>query len=127
MRIRWSIAVVVLSVFSLGKPVFGDAGQHGPKYGGVTREVGKVTFELVAKTISMTLYVSDHGKPLSTRGAKAEATVYASNEKSVVTFEPTGENMLIAKGSFKTGVGVRVALTVALAGQKETRLTFNLR
>jgi hypothetical protein len=119
---------LLLVALCLSAPSAGDTGHsHGPKYGGVTREVGKVTYELVAKSDSMTLYVSDHGKPLSTRGAKAEATVYANNEKFVVTLEPAEENTLIAKGSFKTGVGVRVALTVGLPGQKETRLTFNLR
>ena len=53
---------------------------------------------------------------MATRGGKAEATVYASNEKFVATLEPAEENMFIAKGSFKTVVGVRVALTVSLPG-----------
>ncbi len=117
------VAAVCLSSLSFA----GTGHSHGPKYGGVAREVGALTFELVAKTDSMTLYVSDHGKPVATRGAKAEAIVYAGNQKSAITLEAAGENTLTAKGRFKTGVGVRVAMTVVLAGQKETRLTFNLK
>ena len=122
-----SVFLFLFALF-LNAPSFADAGHgHGPKYGGVAREVGKLTYELVAKADSMTLYVLDHGKPVSTRGAKAEATVYAGNEKTAVTLEPAGENKLTAKGNFKTGVGVRVATIVVLPGQKEMRLTFNLK
>jgi hypothetical protein len=120
--------LVILSALSLSSPSIADKGHsHGPKYGGIAREVGKLTFELVARPDSMTLYVSDHGKPISTHGAKAVATVYAGSEKTAVTLEPAGENTLTAKGDFKTGVGVRVATTVVLSGKNETRLTFNLR
>jgi len=122
------IPVILLASLAANAPVRADAGQaHGPKHGGVAREVGKLTYELVAKPDSLTLHVSDHGKPISTRGATAEATIYAGNEKIPVALRPEGENMLVAKGSFKTGVGVRVALTVALAGQKDIRLTFSLK
>lgn len=100
---------------------------HGPRYAGVAREVGEVTFELVAKPDVMTLYVSDHGKPLSMRDAAAEATIYAGNERTTVKLAPVGESTLEAKGSFKTGVGVRVAVTVMRPKQKDLRLTFNLR
>ena len=100
---------------------------HGPRYGGVAREVGEVTYELVVKPDTMTLYISDHGKPVSVRGAKTEATTYAGNERTITTLVPLGENTLAASGSFKTGVGVCVAVTVVRAQQKERRLTFNLK
>ncbi len=122
------IPVVVLASFAASAPVRADTGHaHGPKHGGVAREVGKLTYELVAKPDSLTLHVSDHGKPVSTRGASAEATIYAGNEKTAVKLDPVGENTLVAKGGFKTGVGVRVAVTVTLEKRKETRLTFNLK
>lgn len=121
-------AITLFAAVCLCAPSFADTGHgHGPKYGGVAREVGKLTYELVARPEVLTLYVSDHGKPVSTRGARAEGTVYAGNDKAAVTLEPAGDNTLAAKGSFRTGVGVRVAMTVVLPGQKETRLTFNLK
>lgn len=105
----------------------GAGHDHGPKYGGVTREVSSVTYELVAKSDSLTLYVSDHSKPIMTQGAKAEATIYAGNDKTAVVLEPAGDNRMTAKGSFKVGVGVRVALTVTLAGKSEAKANFNLK
>ena len=109
-------------------PVFAGAGHdHGPKYGGVVREVKNVTYELVAKPDSLTLYVNDHGKPVPTQGAQAEAVIYASNEKTTVKLDPAGENRMMAKGSFRVGVGVRVALTTILPGKPPAKVTFNLK
>ncbi|MBZ0094209.1 MAG: hypothetical protein K8H75_02360 [Sulfuricella sp.] len=105
----------------------GAGHDHGPKYGGMAREVGSVTYELVAKADSLTLYVSDHGKPIQTQGAKAEATVYAGSNKTTVVLEPAGDNRMTAKGSFKVGVGVRVVLRATLAGKSEAKANFNLK
>ncbi len=109
-------------------PVFAGAGHdHGPKYGGVVREVRNVAYELVAKPDSLTLYVSDHGKPVAIQGAQAEAVIYAGNQKTTATLEPAGENRMIAQGSFKVGVGVRVVLTTTLPGKPPAKATFNLK
>jgi hypothetical protein len=109
-------------------PLHAGAGHdHGPKHGGVVREVGSVTYELVAKSDALTVHVSDHGKPIATAGAKAEVTLYAGNDKTVVSLEPAGDNHMVAKGSFKIGVGVRAALTVTLAGKAEAKANFNLK
>lgn len=105
----------------------GAGHDHGPKYGGVAREVGSVTYELVVKSDSLTLYVSDHGKPVATQGAKAEVTLYSGNNKTTVALESAGDNRMTAKGSFKVGVGVRVALIATLAGKSEAKANFNLK
>lgn len=109
-------------------PAFADAGHdHGPKYGGVVRELHNIAYELVAKPDSLTLYVSDHGEPVPTRGATAEAVIYAGNGKTAVRLEPAGENRMVARGSFKVGVGVRVVLTTTLPGKTPAKATFNLK
>ncbi len=109
-------------------PVLAGAGHdHGPKYGGVVREAKSVAYELVAKPDSLTLYVSDHGKPVATQGATAEAVIYAGNDKTIVLLEPAGENRMLAKGNFKVGVGVRVMVTATLAGKVPARATFKLK
>ena len=107
-------------------PAFAGAG-HGPQYGGVVREVRHVAYELVAKPDSLTLYVSDHGKPVPIQGATAEAVIYAGNDKTTVKLEPAGENRMSAKGTFKVGVGVRVAVTTTLAGKPAGKVTFKLK
>ena len=109
-------------------PAFAGAGHdHGPQYGGVVREVKNITYELVAKPDSLTLYVSDHDKPVPTQGATAEAVIYAGNEKTAVRLEPAGENRMVAQGTFKVGVGVRVVLTTTLPGKPPAKAIFSLK
>ncbi|MEW5967854.1 MAG: hypothetical protein AB1720_12810 [Pseudomonadota bacterium] len=122
------LAVASLAASLHAAPALAGAGHdHGPKYGGVVREVRNIAYELVAKPDSMTLYLNDHGKPVSTQGVTAEAVIYAGSEKIAVKLEPAGENRLVAKGSFKVGVGVRVIVTATLPGKPPAKATFNLK
>lgn len=105
----------------------GHAHDHKPLYGGVVAEAKDLNFELVAKADSLTLYVVDHGKSVATEGGRATATIHAGNEKTTIALEPAGEGKFVAKGNFKPGVGVRVAVAVALAGKPETKLNFRLK
>lgn len=120
-------AVVALAGIAIAPVHAGGGHDHGPRYGGVVREVKGVSYELVARPDSLTLYVSDHGKPISTAGAAAVAVLYAGSDKTTVQLESAGENTLQAKGEFKVGVGVRVALTATFPGNKVVRTTFNLK
>ena len=125
---RTFLAVASAAITLNAMPAFAGAGHdHGPKYGGVVRELHSVSYELVAKPDSLTLYVSDHGKPIATQGATAEAVIYAGNDKTTVRFEPAGENRMVVKGSFKVGVGVRLILTTTLPGKTPAKATFKLR
>lgn len=124
--IRLSLAAASM-LFATIPALAGVGHDHGPKYGGVVRELHDVTYELVAKPDSLTLYVSDHGKPIATQGASAVAVIYGGNGKTTVKLEPAGDNRMVAKGSFKVGVGVRVVLTTNLSGRKPARTSFNLR
>lgn len=79
----------VVTAHGFGTPAQAGTGHdHGPKHGGVAREVKNVTCELVARPDIMTLYVSDHGKLIATEGAKGEATIDAGNEKTRVPLQP---------------------------------------
>ncbi len=126
MKKRHWLAILALSM-TCGGALAGTGHDHGPKHGGVAREVKSITYELVARGDSLTLHVSDHGKPVSTAGAKAEVALYTGNEKTVVALEPAGDNRMAATGSFKVGVGVRAALSVTLAGKPQARANYNLK
>ncbi|MEW5771112.1 MAG: hypothetical protein AB1831_12210 [Pseudomonadota bacterium] len=122
------IAAAALAAAFTASPAFAGAGHdHGPKYGGVVREVKDVAYELVARPDSLTLHVSDHGKPVATQGGSAEAVIYAGSDKTTVKLEPAGDNRMAAKGRFKVGVGVRVVLTAALPGKAPAKAIFNLK
>lgn len=131
MQLRKLLSVATLAVLvqapAIAADKHGHDHDHKSLYGGVVAEAADINFELVAKSDSLTLYVSDHGKPVASSGAKASGTVFAGGEKTPVMFEPAGDNKLIAKGSFKTGVGVRVAASVTMAGKPEAKLNFKLK
>ena len=100
---------------------------HRPLHGGIVAEAGDLNYELVARPDSLTIYVTDHGKPVAATGARGTATVHSANEKTTAVLEPAGENKLSAKGSCKQGDGGRAAATVALAGKPEAKLNFRLK
>jgi hypothetical protein len=112
----------------LAPAAFAGAGHdHGPKHGGIVREVGDVTYELVVRAETLTLYLFERGKPLAAAGAKAESTLYAGNEKTKAMLIPIGDNRLAAQGAFKTGVGVRAEIVVSLPGRPEAKINFRLK
>ena len=124
---------ITLACLALGIAcIAAAADKHGhdhdkPLHGGIIAEAAGLDFELVTKADSLTLYVIDNGKPVPTAGAKGAATVHAGSEKTAATFEAAGENKLVAKGSFKMGVGVRMAVAVTLPGKPEAKLNFRLK
>ncbi|MDH4283689.1 MAG: hypothetical protein OEV35_00060 [Gallionellaceae bacterium] len=131
MKPHYYIAVLGLALTSVmptwAAEQHGHGHDHKPAHGGIIAESDDISYELVAKAETMTIYVSGHGKPVVTTGAKASGTLYAGNEKTPLAFEAAGDNKLTAKGSFKTGVGVRVAVSVTLPAKPEARLNFRLK
>lgn len=106
-------------------------GEHAhdakPAYGGVVSVVKDVNYELVAKPDTITLYVTDHGKPVDTKDASATLTVLSASDKSEVKLTPAGENKLQAKGSFKVEKGTKVVAAVATGGGKPQNVRFTLK
>jgi hypothetical protein len=76
----------------------GGAAAHGakPQHGGVIQSAGDLSFELVARDGKAVIYVDDHGKPLSTRGASGNMTVLTGTKKTELVLTPDGANMLAA-------------------------------
>jgi hypothetical protein len=125
--ITTAVVCLALGIGSIAHAADVHGHDHKPLHGGILAEAAGLDFELMAKSDSLTLYVDDNGKPVATAGAKGTATVYAGGEKITATFEPAGENKLVAKGGFKMGVGVRVAVSVTLAGKAEAKANFRLK
>lgn len=100
---------------------------HKPAHAGVAIQSAGLNLELVAKSDLLTLYVTDHGKPVAVTGGHASATIYSSSGKTEITLRPTGENKLTANGDFKTGLGVRVAVVLNLPNKGEIKGNFRLK
>lgn len=98
-----------------------------PAYGGVVSVVKDVNYELAAKPDTITLYVTDHGKPVDTKGATATLTLLSASDKSEVKLSPAGENKLQAKGTFKVEKGTKVVAAVATGGGKPQNVRFTLQ
>lgn len=74
-----------------------------PLHGGQALAAGPYHLELVAKSGSLVLYVTDHAdKAIPTDGAKAKATIQQGYEKAKmqVELEPSGDNTLTGTGAF---------------------------
>lgn len=104
------------------------AGPHhalAPQHGGIVREVRDLSYELVARPDRLVVHVSDHGKPVSTAGARAQITLTGAS--APVQLAPVAGNQLIASGSFRVGLGVRAILEVSLPGHRPARVIFPLK
>jgi hypothetical protein len=90
--------VLVMSLFTL---VVNAASAHGgaePKHGGVVQAAGALSFEPTARDNGATIYIEDHGEPLSTAGMTGRLTVLYGGERSDAELKPSGENRLEAEG-----------------------------
>lgn len=114
-----SAALFVALSLSVSHAALASEKDHdaAPKHGGVVAVVKDVNYELVAKPDTLTLYVIDHGKPVSTKGGSATLTLLSAADKAEVKLEPAGENKLEAKGAFKVEPGTKIAGTVKLEGK----------
>lgn len=127
------IAVLAVSIANIGMAADDHKGHnhddkkgaehpHDSKsvYGGVVSVVKDVNYELVAKPDVITLYITDHGKPVDTKDASATLTMLSASDKSEVKLTPAGENKLQAKGSFKVDKGTKVVASVVTAGKPQS-------
>lgn len=95
----------------------GSAWSHGdwqPKHGGQLND-GETTFELVVRGRSVTIYLEDHGTPISTKAARGELTITRGDLSVVRALEPAGENRMRAVDPASLARGDRVLARVTLS------------
>lgn len=96
-----------------------------PKRGGVVQSANHMDFELVAQADGASIYIDDHGKPVSVAGASGKLTVLNGTEKSEAELKPAGDK-LEAKG-IKVASGSKVVVSVTTAEKKTMSLRFTVR
>lgn len=100
---------------------------HGkPQHGGVVAEAGTFEGELVTAPRGPTLYVTEHGRPLSTAGATGKLVVLTSGQRSDLELVPAGENRLAPAQPVALLKGARVVATVTLKDGRSGALRFDL-
>ena len=119
----FAVIAVATSVLS-----FNGAFAHGekPKHGGVVQVASDMSFELVSKGDVATIYVEDHGKPVSTAGMNGKLTVLNGTEKSEAELKPAGDNKLEAQG-VKLAKGAKAVASVTTARKKTINVRFAVK
>jgi hypothetical protein len=130
MLIRSNFLRAIVASAAIAMPFSVNAhSEHGkPQYGGVVGEAGAFQVEFVPKSDSLTLYVTDHGKPVSVKGATAKLTMLSGTTKSEVELKPTNDGTkLESKGTFNVTKGTKIVSIVTLAGKSPSTARFEIK
>ena len=125
-------ALIALTTLALGlatTPVTFAAGSHdhSPKFGGIVAEGKAFDAELVAKTDLITVHVSDHGKPMATKGAKGKITMLTGADKTEVELTPAGDSRMEAKGKFNVSAGTKAVVVITPEGKSASTVRFTIK
>ena len=104
----------------------GGTDDHKPKFGGVVVETKAGDMEIVAKSDSIQIYITDHGKAMKLDGAKAKVTLLNGTEKSEADLVLVGDK-LEAKGAFKVAKGTKGIAVVTLVGKPPATARFDIK
>ena len=97
-----------------------------PRHGGVVVEVNEVDYELVGRDGTFVIHVSDHGKPVSTKGWSGNISTLGG-DKASAELAPSGENLLEVKGTMKVKPGTRLLATIQAPGKKPLQIRFTTK
>lgn len=122
MKIKVLITSLLLSVF--GFAYAGPSHELKPAHGGVIVEAKDIDVELVAKSDILAIYLSDHGKPLSSEGGNAKLTILNGSDKKEYELLPVGGRFEL-KGAFSVPKGSK-AIAVIRLKSKVITARFNL-
>lgn len=119
--------LVISALLGLAAVSF-NAAAHGPnkaQHGGVVQAAGDLSFELVSKGDTATLYVVDHDAPADVSKMSGKLTVLNGAEKSETALTPAGGNKLEA--ATKLGKGSKAVATVNVPGGKAITVRFAVK
>lgn len=99
--------------------------EHGqPQYGGIYGEAGTFQAELVFKDKEVVLYITQHGEPLSTKGAGGKLTLLGADGKTEAELKPAADNQLVATLASAPGKGSKIVASITLPGKKTANVRY---
>lgn len=121
--------ILALVTMAIALAATGNVFAHGAKtkHGGIAQSANDLNFELVAKDGKVTIYVEDHDAALSTAGATGKLTILNGAEKTEVSLEDAGKNMLISKGEVKLSKGAKVVAAITFADKSSINIRFAIK
>lgn len=104
-----------------------DAPQ-APQHAGVVSEAASGhNAELSLAGGMLMVYLRDHaGAPLASKEAQAEVTLLSGTAKQVLALAPSGDNSLMAQGSYQAATGSKAVLKLTLPGKSAELFRFVL-
>ncbi|MBP8185444.1 MAG: hypothetical protein KAX95_06125 [Pseudomonas sp.] len=104
-----------------------DAPQ-APQHAGVVSEAASGhNAELSLAGGMLMVYLRDHaGAPLASKEAQAEVTLLSGTTKQVLALAPSGDNSLMAQGSYQAATGSKAVLKLTLPGKSAELFRFVL-
>ena len=94
--------------------------------GGIVRTVSDLQYELIVKGSDATIFVDDHGKPVSTAGMTGKLTALMGKETTEAELRTAGDNRLEAKG-LKLGSGARIVAVIRRDATKTVTVRYTLK
>jgi hypothetical protein len=110
------ISTLGLAVLLAASPAIAHEDHGKSMHGGFVLDAGHAQFEVVGKGDTVTVHVSDHGKPVATAGAAGKLTVLTGSSKREIELKPAAADQLQGQGVINPGD--RVLLNVSWPGQK---------
>ena len=118
-------SILTAALVAVASPAAFAHAEHGqPQYGGIYGEAGNFQAELVIKDTQATIYLSNHGDPVSAKGATGKLTILGADGKSEVELKPTADNQLVATLKTKPVKGDKVMATITLPGKKPANVRY---
>ncbi|MDO9598415.1 MAG: hypothetical protein Q7J47_11910 [Azoarcus sp.] len=118
----------LVAMITLATAGAGPALAHGDavaKHGGIVQLASDLSFELVPGQEGATIYVEDHGQPLSPTGMSGKLTILNGSEKTEAPLVVAGDK-LEAKG-VKLNKGSKVVANLKTAEQKSITVRFAVK
>lgn len=109
--------------------IAGTALAHGDRaeFDGVVQSVGGLQFELVKKNNAAVIFIQNHGKKVSTDGAKGTLTVAKGAVKTEVPLQPGGDNSMETNGDAKLVPGTTAIAVITFADNKTVKVNFTIK
>ena len=121
-----ALSMLVAAFFSAASLAADKHHESKPRHGGVMVEVNEVEYELVTRDGNVVIHVSDHGKPVSTKGWSGNIAL-VGGEKASAELAPSGDNLLTAKGALPVKSGARLLATIQAPGKKPVQVRFSVK
>jgi hypothetical protein len=121
---RGGVGAVLLAV---AMEAFAHGDRIATRGGQMNDDQGEMNFELVRRGRNVTVYLEDHGQPVSTRGGKASVEVKRGSMGWSATLRPEGVNRFVGRLPEGVVAGDSVSVNVSFANGSIANGHFSLK